>query len=118
MRRIEYPPSFISKICLNKTLKTDQISRLNPSIICRLKTRNSVIVGAPKSLTVFCKHIDTIIMDFTKNILFLLLYFLIFTGVKWGILMISNTDTGHFILPNGYEILFRALETASRKVRI
>ena len=30
--------------------------------------------------------------------------------------MISNKDTSHFILLNGYEILFRALETASRKV--
>ena len=30
--------------------------------------------------------------------------------------MISDTDTGHFILLNGYEILFRAWETASRKV--
>ena len=30
--------------------------------------------------------------------------------------MINDTDTDHFILPNGYEVLFRALEAASRKV--
>ena len=30
--------------------------------------------------------------------------------------MLIDTDTDHFILPNGYEVLFRALEAASRKV--